>query len=268
MASFAAVSRFPEGTIKLPERKTKYSAGYDFEVAEDILIPSYWELMEKLKQEKMLTMSVANLDDVAALTKSTKAKPSLISTGVKCYLAQDEYLELSVRSSCPLKHWLILANSVGIIDADYCDNPDNEGEIFFQMINLAPFPIQLHKGDVIGQGIIKKYITTTDDKASGDRLGGFGSTSKQQGQLKKDLNSSYAIGNQSSAASQYSQAEGFNSLAQAVGASGITFNEALEAVKAAAQQCKQGIIDEISDSITYALGGKSNDEITRFRSKF
>lgn len=295
MASFAAVSRFPEGTIKLPERKTKYSAGYDFEVAEDILIPSYWELMEKLKQEKMLTMSVANLDDVAALTKSTKAKPSLISTGIKCYLAQDEYLELSVRSSCPLKHWLILANSVGIIDADYCDNPDNEGEIFFQMINLAPFPIQLHKGDVIGQGIIKKYITTTDDKASGDRLGGFGSTSKQQGQpqeikvkldfttdfskddketVKKaiqdyyDLSGSYAIGNQASAAGQYSQVEGFNNLAQAVGASGITFNEALEAVKAAAQQCKQDIVNNISESITYALGGKSNDEITRFRSKF
>lgn len=295
MASFAAVSRFPEGAIKLPERKTKYSAGYDFEVAEDILIPSYWELMEKLKQEKMLTMSVANLNDVAALTKSTKAKPSLISTGVKCYLAQDEYLELSVRSSCPLKHWLILANSVGIIDADYCDNPDNEGEIFFQMINLAPFPIQLHKGDVIGQGIIKKYITTTDDKASGDRMGGFGSTSKQQEQPQEikvkldfttdfseddkeviqktiqnyyDLSGSHAIGNQSLATSQYSQAEGFSNLAQAVGASGITFNDALEAVKAAAQQCKQDIVDNISESITYALGGKSNDEITRFRSKF
>ena len=31
-----------------------------------------------------------------------------------------------------------MANGVGIIDADYYNNPDNEGEIFFQLINLSP----------------------------------------------------------------------------------------------------------------------------------
>jgi dUTP pyrophosphatase len=72
---------------------------------------------------------------------------------------------------------LILANSVGIIDADYYNNPDNEGEIFFQVINLSPFPIQLKKGDIIGQGIIKKYCVVDADEASGERMGGFGSTS-------------------------------------------------------------------------------------------
>jgi dUTP pyrophosphatase len=36
-----------------------------------------------------------------------------------------------VRSSSPLKYWIMLANGVGIIDADYYNNPDNEGEIFF-----------------------------------------------------------------------------------------------------------------------------------------
>ena len=69
-----------------------------------------------------------------------------------------------------------MANSVGIIDADYADNPDNEGEIFFQLINFTPWPIQLRKGDVIGQGIIKKYEVTDDDRATGERVGGFGST--------------------------------------------------------------------------------------------
>ena len=97
---------------------------------------------------------------------------------MKVYLEPGKYLELSVRSSCPLKYWLILANGVGIIDADYYNNPDNEGHIYFQMINLSPYDIQLHKGDVIGQGIIKYYLTTDDDNASGKRLGGFGSTSK------------------------------------------------------------------------------------------
>jgi dUTP pyrophosphatase len=116
------------------------------------------------------------LTDMTALTKATAAKPTLVSTGMKCKLDPGTYLELSVRSSCPLKYWLFLANSVGIIDADYYNNPDNEGEIFFQMINLSPFAIKLQKGDVIGQGIIKPYLVTEDDAATGSRVGGFGST--------------------------------------------------------------------------------------------
>lgn len=95
---------------------------------------------------------------------------------MKCYLEPGQYLELSARSSLPLKHWLILGNSVGIIDSDYCDNPSNEGEIFFQLINLSPFAIQLKRNDKIGQGIIRTYEKTDDDSASGERQGGFGST--------------------------------------------------------------------------------------------
>ena len=64
-----------------------------------------------------------------------------------------------------------------VIDADYADNPDNEGEIFFQLYNLSPFDIVLNKGDIIGQGIIKPFLTTDDDAATGKRVGGFGSTS-------------------------------------------------------------------------------------------
>ena len=117
-----------------------------------------------------------NLDEVAAVTKATGAKPTLVSTGVKAYIPDGYYLQLQVRSSCPLKYWLILANGVGIIDADYADNPDNEGEIFFQLINLFPYDIVLTKGDKIGQGIFLPYLTTADDNAEGQRLGGFGST--------------------------------------------------------------------------------------------
>lgn len=63
-----------------------------------------------------------------------------------------------------------------IIDSDYYNNPDNEGHIFFQLVNISPFYIQLKKGDRIGQGIIHKYITVEDDAAAGTREGGFGST--------------------------------------------------------------------------------------------
>jgi dUTPase len=100
-------------------------------------------------------------------------------------------LAITVRSSCPLKNWLILANSTGIIDADYCDNPDNEGEIFFQLINLSPFDIQLRAGDRIGQGIIMPYIKTCDDVADGVRVGGLGSTDAQEIEGQKSLFEDY-----------------------------------------------------------------------------
>ena len=199
MSKFEKVSRFADVDITMPMRKTEGSAGFDFVVAEDIVIPAYTDLMytlghyecfkimehvpENSEEYHMLMRDLAirhdqgyTLDEMASLTKTTKAKPTLVSTGMKCKLDPGTYLELSVRSSCPLKYWLVLANGVGIIDADYYNNPDNEGEIFFQMINLSPFAIKLQKGDAIGQGIIKPYLVTEDDAATGSRVGGFGST--------------------------------------------------------------------------------------------
>ena len=188
MIKFEKVSRFADADFNLPVRKTKNSAGYDFEVAEDVCIPTWTSQLMALAKMTPQPKEPYSLEEMAALTKQIKAKPSLVSTGVKCHLEEGYYLELSVRSSTPLKYWLILANSVGIIDADYCDNPDNEGEIFFQVINMSPFDIYLKKGDIIGQGIIKKYEVTDDDIPMGERTGGFGSTSENAGQIKIQLN--------------------------------------------------------------------------------
>ena len=187
MVKFEKVSRFNDIDLPLPTRATANSAGYDFVVAEDVVLPPISFLTSKIQdhvfeEDKDLdSYSFTNpftLDEMAELTKSLKSKVTLVSTGMKCHLNPGQYLELSVRSSTPLKHWIICGNSVGIIDADYCDNPDNEGEIFFQLINLSPFAIKLNRGDKIGQGIIKTYGVTDDDSATGERLGGFGSTNK------------------------------------------------------------------------------------------
>ena len=178
---FEIVSKYADAGISLPIRKTEGAAGYDFEVAEDTVIPrqtrqhyDLWQAYGQAELKQPLT-----LQEVAALTKYTGAKPTLVPTGIKCQLDDGYYLELSVRSSCPLKHWLILANGVGIIDSDYYNNPDNEGHIYFQIINFAPFDIILRKGEAIGQGILKPYLTVEDDNAKGERLGGFGSTSSK-----------------------------------------------------------------------------------------
>lgn len=174
MAKFEVVSKYTD--INLPIRQTEFSAGYDFEAAKDIVIPSFFRLMDSPTWQYVGSRRPATLKEIADLTKEYHMKPTLVPTGVKCKLANDEYLEIAVRSSCPLKHWLILGNGIGIIDSDYYNNPDNEGEIFFQIINLSPVDIEIKKGDRIGQGIIHKYITVEDDAAVGKRIGGTGST--------------------------------------------------------------------------------------------
>jgi dUTP pyrophosphatase len=183
---FEKVSRFKDVDLPIPTRATTNSAGYDFIVAEDIVVPpidfSLSRIRDNVPESRLKDYFGFNnpitLSEMAEITKGNKAKVTLVSTGMKCYLNPGEYLELSVRSSTPLKHWLVCANSVGIIDQDYADNPDNEGEIYFQIINLGPFAIQLKRGDRIGQGIIKNYLTVDDDDADGERLGGFGSTNE------------------------------------------------------------------------------------------
>ena len=147
---FEVAKGFEDSNINLPVRKTKYSAGYDIEAAEDTVIPSF---------------------------KKGDA-PTLIKTGLKAYMADDEVLMLYNRSSNPKKKGLILANSVGVIDKDYYGNPDNDGHIMFAFYNIKDEDVTIKKGEAIGQGVFQKYLVTDDDIASGERTGGFGSTDK------------------------------------------------------------------------------------------
>lgn len=189
---FEKVKRFEnDDTIHLPVRKTANSAGYDFEVAEDTLIPPlFGQEVKAICDNNIISIPnyvkkvidgnnlILNLAEAKQMIKEKALKPTLVPTGIKCKIDPDKYLELSVRSSCPLNSLLILANGVGIIDADYYSNPANDGEIFFQILNLSPYDIYLHKGDTIGQGIVKPYLKMDNDTATGERTGGFGSTSR------------------------------------------------------------------------------------------
>lgn len=144
MVKFEKVSRIND--VKLPERATGNSAGYDFFAPEDITLPA-----------KTLTR---------------------VMTGVKCELRPYMVLILANRSSNPSKKSLFLANGVGIVDADYYNNPDNEGEIGFEFYNNSEEDVTIQKNEKIGQGIITTYIRVEGDNATGSRAGGFGSTGK------------------------------------------------------------------------------------------
>lgn len=111
MARFEKVSKFIDSNIELPIRKTAQSAGYDFQVAEDILIQPYNYHIGNM-EDAMIYMPY-DLESMGEWTKKLQAKPTLVTTGVKCKLDPGTYLELSMRSSAPLKYWLIMANGVG-----------------------------------------------------------------------------------------------------------------------------------------------------------
>ena len=179
MAIFEKVSKYVDADIAMPVRKTAQSAGYDMVAAEDYVIPSLWQMIPEVKELwPVADDEFVSMEMMAQFTKQTGFKPTLVSTGMKCKLDPDTWLQLSVRSSSPLKYWLMMGNGIGVIDADYYNNPDNEGEIFFQIYNLSPFNIQIKKGEAIGQAIILPYGVSEDDVAGGERTGGFGSTSK------------------------------------------------------------------------------------------
>ena len=150
LRGFEIAKGFEDKDIHLPVRKTKYSAGYDVEAAEDVIIPSFKSGM----------------------------KPTLVKTGLKAYCQDDEYYMLLNRSSNPFKKGLVLANSVGIIDKDYYGNEDNDGHFMYAYYNFFDEDLLIKKGDVIGQVIFQKYLTVDDDIADGERTGGFGSTNK------------------------------------------------------------------------------------------
>ena len=147
---FEIAKGFENSGVNLPVRKTKYSAGYDMEAVEDTVIPCF----------------------------KKGDKPTLVKTGIKAYMEDDEVLILANRSSNPGKRGLILANSIGVVDKDYYGNPDNDGHIMFAFYNIKDEDVVIKKGDAIGQAIFQKYLTVDNDIAEGAREGGFGSTSK------------------------------------------------------------------------------------------
>ncbi len=89
----------------------------------------------------------------------------------------DEWYMLANRSSNPGKKHLVLANGVGVIDADYYGNADNDGEFMFAFFNMSDEDVIIKKEMPLDKLFFKKFLIVDDDQATGTRLGGFGSTS-------------------------------------------------------------------------------------------
>lgn len=132
--------------VILPKRSTISSAGYDFySIISFVLKPG----------ERMV-----------------------IPTGIKVSMNKNEYLGIFIRSSLGFKYDIRMCNQVGIIDADYYNNEENEGHIFVCLKNEGDRVLEIKKGDRIVHGIFMPFLITDDDNATDIRLGGIGSTNK------------------------------------------------------------------------------------------
>lgn len=141
---FQAVNHQYEA-LKLPGRATSGSAGYDFFSPVTIrLVPG----------------------------ASVK-----IPTGVRAIIDEGWFLMCVPRSGLGFKYRLRMANTTGIIDADYAFS-DNEGHMYAKLVNEGDRELEIRAGDAFMQGIFLPFGLTYDDNATGTRNGGFGSTDK------------------------------------------------------------------------------------------
>ena len=145
-SSFSEYLKDIYDNIELPVRKTKSSAGYDFNCPFEL--------------------------------KVVKDKKVKFPTGIKVKMPSDVVLEMHIRSGLGSKYDLYITNITGIIDSDYYGNPSTEGDIMISISNSSNNVFIIPYNCAVTQGIFVKYETTEDDAADGKRVGGFGSTSK------------------------------------------------------------------------------------------
>lgn len=146
------LSTCPEGKeayekLKLPQRATSGSAGYDFYMPYDLTL--------------------------------APGKTALIPTGIRARMQDGWVLCLFPRSGLGFKFRMQLNNTVGIIDADYYHS-DNEGHIQAKITNDSRENkvLELKQGQGFMQGIFLPFGITEDDEVNTIRNGGFGSTTK------------------------------------------------------------------------------------------
>ena len=133
-----------DAAVGLPQAATGRAAGFDLASAVDIEIPP----------------------------RSIR----LVGTGLVIAVPEGYFLGIFARSSTPLKRGLMVANGVGVIDADYCGPAD---EIKIQLLNFTDSPVHVKRGDRLAQGVVLPCPRVEWEEVDAivvPSRGGFGST--------------------------------------------------------------------------------------------
>ena len=147
-SSMRMIAQIYDG-IKLPQRATTGSAGYDFFAP----MPLYLARGKSLK----------------------------FPTGIRVRIEDGWWLGIVPRSSLGFKYRIQLDNTIGVIDSDYYYS-DNEGHIWAKLTNNGQQedPVVVEAGQAFSQGIFLPYGLTDNDNTQTRRNGGIGSTDKKR----------------------------------------------------------------------------------------
>lgn len=128
--------------------------------------------MPRYATDGSVGFDLASREDVEVLPNEF----ALIPLNIVIKVPEGYALFITPRSSLFLKKRLIVPNSVGIIDQDYCGPED---EVKLLVYNIGDKPVKIKKGEYIAQGIIVKiekvsfsFVESVECKSRG----GFGST--------------------------------------------------------------------------------------------
>ncbi len=133
-----------DSSVPLPSPATGGAAGFDLAAAADMEVPPH--------------------------------AIRLIGTGLVVAVPAGYFLGVFARSSTPIKRGLMIANGVGVVDADYC-GPDDEIKI--QVLNITSEAVMVRRGDRLAQGIVlpaPRIEWNEVEEMSAATRGGFGST--------------------------------------------------------------------------------------------
>ena len=140
------------------------------------------EWYEDIPLPKQATAASAGCDFFMPFNLNFEAGSTFrIATGVRWVtdpVKEDDRAKVLLivpRSGLGFKYGIRLSNTVGVIDADYCDS-DNEGHIIVSLENPSAQSIELPQGKPFAQGIVVRYEVPEGAESDDARNGGFGST--------------------------------------------------------------------------------------------
>ena len=182
--------------IKIPARATKGSAGYDFYAGMEYDYDKDYELRKGANGVfNAINLQLLIPEVMNPLLYFKQFGHIVVPTFIKCNMNYTEVyndsnwvLILAPKSGIASKTGFRLSNTIGIIDSDYYNNPDNEGHILLD-ICYDPYvymstqeiktEFKVEKNQKLVQGFFVPFGTAANDRENKnfvERTGGFGST--------------------------------------------------------------------------------------------
>lgn len=139
--------QYPDKEIIIPEHATSESAGLDIRTPVQLIIPPFSRVV--------------------------------VATDLKAFMQPNEFLSIHIRSSIGIKKGLILTNCTGIIDMDFFENEENDGNIQLALTNTTAETIVIAENERVAQGIFQPFLRVGGQQTANKRTGGIGKTGRK-----------------------------------------------------------------------------------------